>query len=354
MSTIVRTACTDCGWTGSPRGYRSQAQADFAYRQHSCEKTRRDRASAARGRAADAAVDRTPKTCGHKVANHQHGTYVMYKLDHCRCLPCTAACSQYNADRGRRQAYGTWEPFVDARPATEHLRALSAAGMGYKRVAAAAGLDASHVYPLLWGRPDRNGGAPRTKARRATVEAILAVPMPTVDDLGATVIVDPTGTRRRLEALIALGWTVQRLADDHGLDRQALDSALLHVPVQARTARAVRAMFEAVGDTPPPQGTRWERAAATRSRNLAAARGWVVPAEWDEADLDDPYAAPPERTTGKREAADLDEWCFLVSGGVHPEQAARRLGVSWNAIEWAIKRTDHERARRLLTEWRAA
>lgn len=303
-------------------------------------------------------VDRTPKPCLHKVANHQHGEYVTAKLDGCRCWPCTAATAEYNANRTRAQAYGTWSPFAPAEPAVRHLRALSEAGMGWKRVARAAAVPESSVYPLLYGRPDRNGGRPRTKARKALIDAILAVPMPTIDDLGATVVVDSTGTRRRLEALIALGWSINHLAADHGLDRQALDSALAWVPVQAATARAVRDMFEAIGDTRPPETNRWEKTAAARSRNRAAARGWLPPAEWDPADLDDPYAdAPAREATGStwpgRTAADLDEWLHLVRGGVNPDDAAARCGVGMDAIIAAAGRHDRDDVMRLIRQIRA-
>ena len=193
MSTRVYTTCTDCGWRGGP--YQTRPQADYAHTRHSCDKTRRDRAAYKRGLARETTIDRTPKPCLHNGI-HTHGTYVAYVWDKCRCLPCAAACSTYNDDLAHRKAYGQ-APYVDARPAADHLRALSAAGIGYKRVAAIAGLNPSHLYPLLWGRPDRNGGAPRTKARRATVEAILAVPMPGLDQLGDGVKVDSTGTRRR-------------------------------------------------------------------------------------------------------------------------------------------------------------
>jgi hypothetical protein len=35
---------------------------------------------------------------------------------------------------------------------------------------------------------------------------------------------------------------------------------------------------------------------------------------------------------------DLDEWLFLVDGGVHPAEASARLGVSVSAIERAAGR----------------
>lgn len=336
--TRVRTSCTECGWTGRSDGYRSQAQADYAHARHSCEKTRRDRESHERGLARDAAVDRTPKTCLHKVARHKHGTYEAYTLDRCRCVPCAVACAEYNADLARRKAYGR-SPLVDAEPVRQHVRALTEAGMGLKRVAAVSGVSHGALTRLIYGHPRGDGTRrpPSRRVTRATAEALLAVRMPDVTDLGATVVVDSTGTRRRLEALTALGWSVQRLADEHGLDRQGMDRALSGQPVQASTARAVRSMYQAVGDTRPTATTRGERVAITRSLRRAAEHGWLPPAAWDDDALDNPYAPDPDLTPGDS-TLDLDEWLHLVRGGEDPQRAARRCGVTLSAVERAARR----------------
>lgn len=303
MSTVVLVS-HECGFRGS---YGSRARAEYALARHSCEKARSSRAATSRGRVRDAAVDRTPKPCLHKLATHTHGTYVCHVLDRCRCLPCTLARGEYDTDVAHKKVYGTWSPFVATAPALDHIRALQAAGLGWKRIAAAAGVPPSSVYPLLYGKADRNGGRPRTKARRALIDAILAVPMPTLDDLGATVVVDSTGTRRRLQALITGGWSVQRIATTHGLDRQPLDHALAGHPVRASTARTVSAAYEALWDQPPPQDTTGDRIAAVRARNRARTAGWAPPMAWDDDTIDDPTATPadpaPQETPGVDHAA---------------------------------------------------
>lgn len=297
-------ASHECGFRGR---YDSRARAEYALARHSCEKAHRDRAAARRGRVRAAAVDHTPKPCLHKLATHTHGTYVCHVLDRCRCLPCTQARFEYDTDVVHQKAYGTWTPFVPTAPALDHIRALRAAGLGWKRIAAAAGVPASSVYPLLYGRPDRNGGRPRTKSRRRLVDAILAVPMPTLADLGATVVVDSTGTRRRLQALMLLGWSIQRIAATRGTGRQRLDHALVGRDVYASTARAVSAAYEALWDQTPPQDTTGDRIAAARARNRARAAGWAPPMAWDDDTIDDPTATPadpaPQETPGVDHAA---------------------------------------------------
>ena len=356
MSTRFTVVC-DCTWAGT---YASEAKAAWSLRQHSCEKRARDLANAERGRQRRAAVDRTPKSCPHTHAHHDHGTYACYVLDFCRCPSCARANSTYEANRTRQQAYGRWDNYIDAAPARAHVRELQAAGLGGKRIAAMAGVSTGCMWKLIYGKTRPDGTREPSKRITKTVAArLLAVPMPSLDDLGGGVRVDGTGTRRRLEALMALGWSVKRLATDHGLDRQALDSALAWVPVCAFTARAVKAMYDAIGDNPAPETDRGERQAAARTRNRASAAGWVPPAEWDEADLDDPYAEAPARaverkTTLGRESVDLDEWCHLVRGGIHPDDAARRCGVVIRSIETAAHRNEREDVLRLLRETRSA
>lgn len=347
MTALYVTTCTDCGWTAR---HTSQAKADHAHRKHSCAKTLREAAAHARGLARDAAVDRTPRPCLHKRARHQHGTYVTYTLDQCRCVPCAAAASAYNDDLAHRNAYGR-SNLVDAGPVRAHIAALREAGIGLKRLTVLGVASSGELTKLVYG-VSRGDGTHRPPARRVhaeTARRILAVTA-TADSIAGGMRVDPIGTFRRLQALIALGWSVQRLADDHGLDRQPLDAALAGVPVHAHTARAVRAVFETIGDAHPPETNQRERIAASRSRRRAATHHWAIPAMWDPEDLDDPYAEPPTRVdlcdveALRRDLTlDLDEWAHLVRGGVNPDEAARRCGgAGWKTIETLAYR--YERA----------
>jgi len=347
MSTIARAWC-DCGFHGE---YSSESRAAYAMRRHDCDRWRRKRTKAKQRAARAATFDRTERPCLHKIAHHEHGSYARFTLDHCHCDPCRAAKTEYEAQRRRRKAYGE-EFYVDARPATAHVRTLMAAGMGWKRVAAAAGLDASVVYPLLYGRPDRNGGAVRTKARRETVQAILALPVPTIDDLAGPVSVDPTGTRRRVQALACLGWSVDRLAARSGVDRQAIDRALRGARVSVTTARAIRVAYDELWNTPAPEGDQRQRIAAARSRNRAARLGWVPPLAWDDDSIDDPTAVPDVGEKA-RHGVDLDEWVHLVTSGETAARAAQRVDVTLNTIEVAAVRNDRTDVLALIRQTRA-
>lgn len=328
----MKASC-DCGFSGT---YTTPGRAQAALGRHSCDAQRAADAATARGRSKEAALDRTPRPCAHPRAAHQHGTRAAYVHDVCRCLACAAAASAYESARQRRVAYGR-AAFVDAAPAVQHLRELAAAGVGWRRAAAAAGVAGSVVYRLLYG-PAARAGQP-LRARQSTVTAICAVPMPALRDLGGATIVSSLGTRRRLQALAALGWSPGRLAREHDLNRQALDRALAGQPVTVRTALAVTAAYEAIGDRPAATDTPAAAAGVARTRARAAAAGWAVPAAWDDDALDDPDGKPAQARTAGRVALDLQEWLHLVQSGESPSRAARRCGVTMSAVEQAAQRS---------------
>ena len=158
---------------------------------------------------------------------------------------------------------------------------------------------------------------------------------------GKARIVGPTGTRRRVQALVALGWTYGRIGEPLGVTAGAVYRlATNYSPTIVRTtAERVAAVYEDMSMTLPPRETRVQKRDAAYAQTVARKRGWVTPLAWDDIDTDaEPYRAPtswhPKRHTWKREDL-LEEWAHLTSLGVAPEQAARQLGVTVEAVERA-------------------
>jgi len=120
--------------------------------------------------------------CRHPVANHRHGTLVCYNMDLCRCQECTAANRRY--ERHRKSWAGpfptTSSALVPVADVRDHVTNLMVQGMGLKRIAQLAGVAASAVGHVVYGR----GGSqarPATKMRRATAEKLLAVELDLAD-----------------------------------------------------------------------------------------------------------------------------------------------------------------------------
>ena len=165
------------------------------------------------------------------------------------------------------------------------------------------------------------------------------------------VLTDATGTRRRIQALMRCGWSVSLLATRLGQPRQVL-RAKLHVRgrVTPATAAAVRALYDDLWDRPPPEGTRFERRAATMARRYAEDRGWPPPCAWDDDRIDDPDASPADGWErggdGKREHGTLTAEALELAGfGLDERQIAERLGVSAGTLSVTLARARGKAAR---------
>lgn len=101
---------------------------------------------------------------------------------------------------------------------------------------------------------------------------------------------DACGTRRRLQALSAIGYSWKQLGEKLGMDRANIAShAKLTTKVWPRNAEKARALYEELSMIP---------AVHDGTKNLAIARrtakryGFVPPLGWDDDEIDNPYALP--------------------------------------------------------------
>lgn len=295
----------ECGWSSKPT---TPGLAVHALRLHSCD--RQDAANAARSRDAvrKAAVDREPKRCLHKRTTHVHGTHACYVLDRCHCGPCSAANAAYEGNRQRQAGYGRWHPYVDAQPTREHVERLRAAGMGLKTVAKVSGVAHGVLSKLIYGDPKRNL-APSKRVRYETAVRIQVV-QPV---LAGGARVDPTGARRRLQGLVAAGWSQSKLAERLGIIRANFQHTMFSNPeLTARTVRAIEDLYDELWNVEPPRASHRDKIAYSRAVNYARAHGWAAPGAWLGIDIDDPAAHPnatgydDERVTAVMDGALVD------------------------------------------------
>lgn len=175
--------------------------------------------------------------------------------------------------RKRQIAYGRWRPFVDAEPARQHVLALRAAGMGPVTISRLSGVAHGALGKLIYGDRQR-GLAPSKRIRPETEAKILAVEA-TLEHLAPGAKVPALGTLRRVQALVAIGWTIAELARRLDIPRLRLDRLDERSHVQAQTARAVDALFRELCMTPGP---------SNRARRAAERKGWPPPLAWDDID----------------------------------------------------------------------
>lgn len=164
------------------------------------------------------------------------------------------------------------------------------------------------VRNILYGR---QGSGPRAgqvvhRVKRATSVAILAVPVETAA-LADGALVSAVGSQRRVQALVARGWSFTLIA-------QMLDEALgnfvtsIRTPhITARRHRSIVAVYERVWNVEPPMDTPTQRATRSRALNYAAAHRWLPPMAWDDIDTD------PEPPVAEADTNDVDDAAVVLA-----------------------------------------
>jgi hypothetical protein len=207
-----------------------------------------------------------------------------YKVHRCRCTMCTAANRDYANRRDRLLAYNRWQPFTAAQPVRDHINnTLRPSGLGVRRIAELAGVPFGTIQNLLWRKSCRDRSLRMLPERAA---AILAL-QPDPEHAAGGTLVDAAGTRRRADALYAIGWTYSEQARRVGRNVSPYTESLRQQRVTARIAREVKALYEQLAGTPAPDS--WiTRRTVNRARRL----GLASPAAWDDDTIDDPDAQP--------------------------------------------------------------
>lgn len=274
-----------------------------------------------------------PRAAGADAGGPAHGSRARYKDEKCRCRVCRAANAASSARRRRAQAYGRpTTDLVDAGPARAHVLGLRAAGMGWQRVAAAAGVSGMTMSRLLG-----YGGPPQARVTAATAAAILAV-------RAEPALVDAAPTWRLVRGMVAAGYTKKWIAARLGQTSGGLQ--LGRETVTRATAAAVAALAEECALTPGP---------SARARAHAAARGWTPDLLWEDlAGGDDGgrhfvdtvaveracSGEPVKTTRAEKRAAVARLW----AGGHTASDIARRLRLSSRTANLLIVEAEAGRA----------
>lgn len=203
--------------------------------------------------------------------------------------------AEYGRHRRRMQAYGRWEPYVDAEPARQHVLKLRAAGMGPKRISEVSGVPHGSLAKLIYGDP-RRGLGPSKRIRPETEAKILGV-QPNPESLYPGGLVAAHGARRRLQALAVMGYSGAWLADRISVT-PAHAWKIQHGRVrycEATTHLAIADVFRAhacrLHDGP--------RASVTREN--ARSNGWESVLVWEDIDaLDERVARARSKPGPKR------------------------------------------------------
>lgn len=223
--------------------------------------------------------------------DHKHAAVSTCYIQHkCRCDSCGNASTARASRRRKDQAYGRFDTgLVDAEPVREHVEMLQAFGLGWKRIGELSGVGHTAVSSLIYGRKGSNSdprkGEVLKRTSREKAEKILAV-KPDLSLLAEGALVPSRGVHRRVQALVARGWSQSKVAQQVNFTRSNF-GGMMHAPqVSAGLHRRVAALYEEWCMLEPPHEEWREKIAFNRSVNYAKARRWVPPLAWDDIDTD--------------------------------------------------------------------
>lgn len=142
-------------------------------------------------------------------------------------------------------------------------------------------------------------------------------------------LVDATGTRRRIQALHALGWRAIDLAARLDCTAPAVRQIKWRTTVQRSTAAAVAALYDDLADHHGP---------SARLRAAAVTWGWLQPLWWDEDTIDDPSFDPrvaykdTEPSPASVRAVLVENVADLTRKGWSAARVAHQLQVSQRRV----------------------
>lgn len=194
-----------------------------------------------------------------------------------------------------------------------HLHALKHHKMTNRDIARCAGVNEATIHRLLAGG--------NTIVFPQTARAIMAVRPDTPTWREEKAWTNPTGTIRRLQALMAVGHDGQAISTRAGKHREwasrILRGAASQGYIEERTRVAVAEIYDQMWMDAPTGSY------ANRTRAIAARRGYMPPLAWDDDTIDDPTATP--QITGPKTDV-LDELEDLITSGTDARTAAATIG----------------------------
>jgi hypothetical protein len=203
----------------------------------------------------------------------------------------------------------------------------------------------STVNQLVFGKRRSDGTTrPIRRIKRDTAEKLLALrPDPAL--LAGGAVVDATGTHRRVQALITLGWSQSEIGRRIGIAPSNMAAVMHRSHITAATARAVRETYEQLWNRRPPETCQvldrrqllFAVRVAARKRVDGGLRGRVV----------DGVVVPGERRQPAVAAGEVagpagDEplpLLFLIEAGESIAAIASRYGASEDGVHAALRRS---------------
>lgn len=261
-----------------------------------------------------------------------HNTLTCYTSYRCRRPACVQRYNDHNMERLRAQKEGAWNRLIDATPVREHLLKLQAQNVGPGAVANTTGVSIDTIISFTQAQPSQNRG----RRQRTTPEIAAKILAVTVENHRAG-RVPSLGTIRRIQALLAAGWPLRRIAEHAGMSYPNLKAVLHRHTIFASTAHAIADTYEQL-QSKRPERCGVNRAQAKRARAWATRNRWATCGYWaDRMDvIDDPHFTPEDKKLRAEIVAEEAHW-LITTGGLDRDQAAGRLGIARFTVDRSLR-----------------
>lgn len=249
-----------------------------------------------------------------------HGTFSCYNRG-CRRDECRTAYRNHRKHADLRRSRGL-PGHIDTASVAAHLHRLAESGWDRHDIADKSGVSYRTITYVLSGQ--------RTMQTRNAAKILALKPLTQAPR------VDSTGTRRRIQALAAIGWPIIHTAQQAGHSPAFVFRILngWHTTVPRATAERVELLYRTHICRPGP---------SQHARTVAARNGWLGPLAWGD-DIDDPAAQPEVDTTGDEPLKRDDlgalrrlEMRHLASFGTSEHEIAGRLGLRVQYVHDTLK-----------------
>lgn len=259
-----------------------------------------------------------------------HDTLTCFKDYGCRLPACHERYLAYERERYRRRTEGQID-LVDAARVRAHVRALYAAEFTDYRIAVLADVSPPTIH-ALGQRPYAKDRGQQRRINAEIAEKILAID-PATHRPGR---LPADGTRRRLQALVTLGWPISEIGARAGLSAHNADRILRRPVLNVSTVEAVAGAYDVLRQL-KPERSGVAPGSAKRARNHARSRRWAPPAYWDHSDhpIDDPGFRSDYGVSELQILAEDAAWLMKVTG-LNRAGVAKRLGKSHSYIDKAL------------------
>lgn len=232
--------------------------------------------------------------CRCPKVTHQHGTHQCYRSCGCREQECREAHAATKRHATRQKAYGRSETHqVPAGPARKGIKRLILKGWSTEAIAKDAGVSESVINRIHYGI----NGVLQPTVRADSAAKILALKpgrKKRAKYEGTSIeLTDSTGSKRRIQALVTQGFSLNALSQHAGYGRSYFKDMLSYEGnITLARVKTVSDLYDRLWDKTPVAETKAQRLSVTLAKKTARDNGWLPPMAWDDDLIDNPKHFP--------------------------------------------------------------